>query len=108
MENLIPLLVVFLGIGIIKDFMIFLSMLKKWLRTERDGQDPKSPANVEKLKELLDNQSNDIVDNITLSNDKHMQSLLSETRKTNDLLFKFLLIQRFVAKASGINLPEGV
>ncbi len=92
-------------IGIGKDIYMGARWLEKWLRTRSNG-DPKSPANLEVLTALLRSSSAQTSLEIRESIDKHMQALMRENQTTNELLGKFLMAQRIIAKTvHGIDLP---
>lgn len=100
--TLFVFILVLTGIG--KDIVVFSRFVEKWLRTRGNG-DPKSPASVEVLMALMDKQSRQISLEVRDSLDRHVQALMAENRKTNELLTKFLIGQRIIAKTlHGIDL----
>lgn len=100
--TLFVFVMVLFGLG--KDVILFSRWVEKWLRTRSNG-DPKAPASVEVLTALMREQSSQISLEVRDSFDRHMQALMAENRKTNDLLTKFLIGQRIIAKTvHGINL----
>jgi hypothetical protein len=92
-------------IGIAKDVVVFVNFVEKWLRSRGNG-DPKAPANLETLTNLLRAQSEVINTDIDNSFEKHFQPLLAENKRTNELLLRFLLAQKMIARANGLDLGD--
>jgi hypothetical protein len=99
------LIVVFIILGITKDVLVMVHWLENWIRSKSNGGS-KVPPSTEKMQELLNIVSERSVERLELTFDKHFQSVLAENRKTNDLLFRFLLAQKLIAKANGVDLGD--
>ena len=97
MDTLISLVLFFIILGIIKDIILLSRWFEKWVRS-KEGNDPKSPATLDKLEDLLFKEAEHISYNVKKSFDAHFQSLIAENKKTNDLLSKFLYGQKIIAK----------
>jgi hypothetical protein len=93
---------VILGIG--RDLLMAYRGAEKWLRT-RNGVDPEAPVTVGKMTTMLNGSSVQTSLEIRESVEKHMQGLMRESQTTNDLLRRFLIGLRVIAKSiHGIDL----
>ena len=107
MDNFVVVVFILVLLGIAKDVVISVEYIKKRLQSylTKNGA-PKAPPSLETLTALLRAQSEVIGEDIKGSIDVHFQSLLTESKKTNELLFKFLFVQKMISKANGLDLGD--